>query len=73
MKVNYKEKTVLEEIDRVIKEDTGIDAIDYIELDYLEMGEFLEALDVTGREHRKVNSFDEVYYVYKGVRIYEAH
>lgn len=71
MIVNYKKKTILEEIDRVIKDDDQVNVIDYIELSSAEMEEFLYALQETGREYSEHRGFDEMYYTYKGIRVYE--
>lgn len=71
MIVNYKKKTILEEIDRVIKDDDQVNVVDYIELSVSEMYEFLQALEETGREYSQHHGFDEVYYTYKDIRVYE--
>lgn len=71
MKVNYKQLTLLEEINQAINKSGGDSVVDYIELNEQEMAEFLDTMKETGLEHSTIRGFDETYYVYRGVRIYE--
>jgi hypothetical protein len=71
MRVHFRKLTLIERLDQIIDQSDGDHAIDYIELDYLEMGEFIESLDETGRNYEKHSGFDEVYYTYRNVRFYE--
>lgn len=71
MKIQYRKRTLLEEIDQIIKGDINNDKVDYIELSDEEMEEFLYTLHETGLAYEKHAGFDEMYYTYRGVRIYE--
>lgn len=66
MKVNYREDTLCEKIDRLI--DSGGKHISSIELNYNEMEEFLDAGNYTTcSDYFNINSW----YEYRGVRIVE--